>query len=46
MYEHMHCGIFRQLRCCYRSFKIALINMTVVPVFIDDVCVFVFVGSY
>jgi hypothetical protein len=26
MYEHMHCGIFRQLRYCYSSFKIVLIN--------------------
>jgi hypothetical protein len=37
----MPCGIFRQLRYCYRIFeKLLLKNMTV---FIVDVCVFVFV---
>jgi hypothetical protein len=44
MYEHMPCDIYRQLRFCYRSFKIVQIkNMSVTPVFIDDVCVLVFV---
>jgi hypothetical protein len=47
MYEHMLCGMFRQVSYCYHSLEIVLVkekNLT--PLFLDDLCVLAFVGSY